>query len=122
MKEVMTEVRTSLPALEENQYAYPVTTLESSLPYMRDCIKENFRITPVFSMPLARRVLAPEGVVIDGHHIPQGVGSISLYPGKPLAIDILTLKVSTLTSHPNLTDIRSCVQSCIPSQPRSLGR
>lgn len=40
------------------------------------CVRENFRLTPVFTMPLARRVMAPEGVIIAGRHIPQGV---SLY-------------------------------------------
>lgn len=36
-------------------------------------MKENFRVTPVFTMPLARRVLVPGGTTIAGNHIPQGV-------------------------------------------------
>lgn len=36
-------------------------------------MKENFRINPVFTMPLARRVTAKEGIIIDGEHIPQGI-------------------------------------------------
>ncbi|KAF2107470.1 putative benzoate 4-monooxygenase cytochrome P450 [Lophiotrema nucula] len=55
-----------------NRPAYSVTEVESSIPYLRQCIKENFRITPVFTMPLARRVMDPQGVVIGGEHIPQG--------------------------------------------------
>lgn len=35
-------------------------------------MKENYRINPVFTMPLARRVTAKEGIAIDGEQIPQG--------------------------------------------------
>lgn len=38
-------------------------------------MKENFRVTPVFTMPLARRVLKPEGIIIAGNHIPYGVSA-----------------------------------------------
>ncbi|KAI0145157.1 cytochrome P450 [Xylariaceae sp. FL1272] len=72
MRKCVEEVDSQLPPLSEDKPAYSVTEVESSLPYLRQCIKENFRITPVFTMPLARRVTAPEGVVISGRHIPQG--------------------------------------------------
>lgn len=75
MKQVVEEIDTQLPALLPDQSAYPIATLESSLPYTRDCIKENFRITPVFTMPLARRVMAPEGITIDGRYFPRGVST-----------------------------------------------
>ncbi|KAF4873150.1 Cytochrome P450 monooxygenase gsfF [Colletotrichum siamense] len=52
--------------------AYSVTEVENSLPFLRACVKENFRQTPVFTMPLARRVTAPEGIVVAGRHIKQG--------------------------------------------------
>ncbi|KAJ5019181.1 cytochrome p450 monooxygenase [Colletotrichum sp. SAR 10_99] len=52
--------------------AYSVTEVENSLPFLRACVKENFRLTPVFTMPLARRVTAPEGIVVAGRHIKQG--------------------------------------------------
>ncbi|KAI3391285.1 hypothetical protein diail_7644 [Diaporthe ilicicola] len=52
--------------------AYSVTEVEASLPFLRQCVKENFRNTPVFTMPLARRVMAPEGIIIAGAHIEQG--------------------------------------------------
>lgn len=69
----MAEIETNIPPLEPGQPAYSVTTVESALPYLRQCVKENFRITPVFTMPLARRVMAPEGVIIGGRTLKQGV-------------------------------------------------
>jgi cytochrome P450 len=72
MEKCMAEID-SLPPLSEYRSAYSFTEVETSLPYLRQCIKENFRITPVFTMPLARRVTAPEGVMIGGQRIPSGV-------------------------------------------------
>lgn len=68
------EIRSKLPDLGSNKVAYSVTEVEASLPFLRQCVRENFRITPVFTMPLPRRVVAPEGVIIAGEHIEQGVG------------------------------------------------
>ncbi len=79
MEKLHGEVDANLPPLVQGQSAYPIGTLEASLPYLRDCIKENFRITPVFTMPLARRVTASEGINIDGNQIPKGV-SEHYYP------------------------------------------
>lgn len=75
MARCVAEIDSKLPDLGITQSAYPVTVAEASLPYLRNCVKENFRITPVFTMPLARRVMAPEGVTIAGQHIPRGVSS-----------------------------------------------
>jgi len=72
LSQLVSEIDNSLPPLEPDQQAHSITTLESSLPYLRDCMKENFRINAVFTMPLARRVTAEEGIVVDGEHIPQG--------------------------------------------------
>jgi cytochrome P450 len=47
--------------------------LESKLPYTMACIKENFRITAVFNMPLPRLVTDRKGVTISGCHVPPGV-------------------------------------------------
>ncbi|RDW84241.1 hypothetical protein BP6252_01831 [Coleophoma cylindrospora] len=66
------EIDENLVPLTLDQPAYSVTDVETSLPYLRQCVRENFRITPVFTMPLARRVMAPEGITIGGHHIQQG--------------------------------------------------
>lgn len=73
MAKCKAEVDAQLAPLGNERSAYSITEVEASLPYLRQCIKENFRITPVFTMPLARRVLDPAGVVIGGRHIPQGV-------------------------------------------------
>ncbi|KAH7030053.1 cytochrome P450 [Macrophomina phaseolina] len=72
MAKCVTEIDANLPPLSIERPAYSVSDVESSLPYLRQCVRENFRITPVFTMPLARRVMAPEGVVIAGKCIPQG--------------------------------------------------
>ena len=69
----MAELDAQLPPLTEDHAAYSFAEVEASLPYLRQCVKENFRITPVFTMPLARRVTASDGVVIGGRHIPCGV-------------------------------------------------
>lgn len=73
MKKCVAEIDAQLPRLGKDRTAYSFAEVETSLPYLRQCIKENFRITPVFTMPLARRVLAHEGVTIAGEHIPVGV-------------------------------------------------
>ncbi|KAK2606805.1 hypothetical protein N8I77_005531 [Diaporthe amygdali] len=72
MKKCVDEVESELPNLSSDKVAYSVTEVEASLPFLRQCVKENFRLTPVFTMPLARRVMAPEGIVIAGEHIEQG--------------------------------------------------
>lgn len=74
------EVRSKLPNLDSDKVAYSVTEVEASLPFLRQCVRENFRTTPVFTMPLPRRVMAPEGIFIAGEHIEQGVShSIDYY-------------------------------------------
>lgn len=75
LSECINEITSNLPAPQKDEAAYPVTNLEASLPFLRHCMKENYRLTPVFSMPLARRVTSPEGLTIAGHHFPQGVSS-----------------------------------------------
>ncbi|KAI4596307.1 hypothetical protein KJ359_005436 [Pestalotiopsis sp. 9143b] len=49
----------------------PIEGLEARLPYTMACINENFRINPVFTMPLPREVMAPEGANIDGYIVPR---------------------------------------------------
>ena len=75
MAQCTNEIINNLPPLDAAEAAYPITNLESLLPYLRDCTKENYRVTPVFTMPLARRVTAPEGINIAGNHFPQGVSA-----------------------------------------------
>ncbi|KAL2842058.1 cytochrome P450 [Aspergillus pseudoustus] len=66
------EIDANLPPLGANEDAYPVSTAESALPFLRNCMRENFRITPVFTMPLARRVKDTAGVTIEGEYFPKG--------------------------------------------------
>lgn len=73
MERCVEEVRSKLPNLGSDKAAYSVTEVEASLPFLRQCVRENFRTTPVFTMPLPRRVMVPEGIVIAGEHIEQGV-------------------------------------------------
>lgn len=80
MERCVNEVRGKLPNLGSDKVAYSVTEVEASLPFLRQCVRENFRTTPVFTMPLPRRVMAPEGIVIAEEHIEQGVShSIDYY-------------------------------------------
>ncbi|KAJ5928933.1 hypothetical protein N7466_007889 [Penicillium verhagenii] len=72
MTKCVAEIDTNLPALQPTESAYSVTMAEASLPYLRNCMKENFRITPVFTMPLARRVMMPGGLSVAGKYIPSG--------------------------------------------------
>ncbi|KAL1801136.1 hypothetical protein ACET3X_001478 [Alternaria dauci] len=72
MAKCVAEIDSQLPALGQDEPAYAVAEVETSLPFLRKCVKENFRNTPVFTMPLARRVLTPGGVIIGGEHIPFG--------------------------------------------------
>ncbi|KAL3490374.1 cytochrome P450 [Aspergillus germanicus] len=72
MQQCVAEVDANLPRLNLEEAAYPVSAAESSLPLLRNCMRENFRITPVFTMPLARRVTNPAGVTIDGEWFPKG--------------------------------------------------
>ncbi|CAN9351746.1 unnamed protein product [Alternaria alternata] len=88
MAKCVTEIDSQLPALCEDKPAYALAEVEASLTFLRKCVKENFRDTPVFTMPLARRVLTPEGVTIGGEYIPFGVGfSVAAKPG----INLLTV-------------------------------
>jgi hypothetical protein len=75
MEKCVSEIDAQLPTLSETQPAYLFADVETSLPYLRQCVKENFRITPVFTMPLARRIMAPQGAMIGGERIPFGVSN-----------------------------------------------
>lgn len=77
LQQIVSELDQALPDLGPEQDSYPFSTLEGSLPFTRNCIKENFRLTPVFTMPLARRITQPQGIVIAGRHLPQGVSQSS---------------------------------------------
>ena len=78
LQQCVEEIDTNMPDLGAEDAAYSTSLAEASLPFFRDCMKENFRITPVFTMPLARRVMAPGGIELGGQHIPGGVRQPSL--------------------------------------------
>lgn len=73
MRAVQREITSTLGRLREDQVAYPIQGLEASIKYTMACVRENFRINPVFTMPLWRRVGYPAGVEISNSHIPYGV-------------------------------------------------
>lgn len=56
-----------------NDAIYSIEGLEQSLPYTMACLQENFRMNPVFTMPLPRKVAISGGMNIDGRHIPENV-------------------------------------------------
>ncbi|SPO04691.1 probable cytochrome P450 CYP3/CYP5/CYP6/CYP9 subfamilies [Cephalotrichum gorgonifer] len=72
LEKCVLEIDEKLPSLGPDKAAYSVTEAENSLPYLRAVVKENFRFTPIFSMPLERRVTDPEGIIVAGRHIKQG--------------------------------------------------
>ena len=76
---VQAEIESTLPPLAVNQIAYPIQGLELSLDYLMACVRENFRINPVFTMPLWRRVGRPDGLQIGEYHIPHNVSSFPLF-------------------------------------------
>lgn len=77
----------------------PIEGLEARLPYTMACINENFRINPVFTMPLPREVMAPEGAVIDGHIIPRHVSICHLFISLSFgAIRLLILSTNIQTT------------------------
>ncbi|KAH8820178.1 cytochrome P450 [Xylogone sp. PMI_703] len=71
------ELQANLSLYEDGGKQVSYAGIKSKLPYTMACIKENFRITAVFNMPLPRLVTDPKGVDISGYHIPQGT-SVSM--------------------------------------------
>ncbi|KAI1628552.1 cytochrome P450 [Exophiala viscosa] len=72
-KNLTEELNTSLQLPATGNKPLPAySRLEMQLPYATACIRENYRVTPVFTMPLPRAIIEPGGTVIDGHHVPQG--------------------------------------------------
>lgn len=77
MEKAVAEIDAELPSSASMDSPYSGSVVEQNLSYLRNCVKENFRITPVFTMPLARKVT--EGTFLDGQLIPAGVGYKSIY-------------------------------------------
>ncbi|KAJ5774601.1 Cytochrome P450 E-class group I [Penicillium paradoxum] len=69
---VAAEISSILQPLQNEDIAYPIRGLEASLPYTMACVRENFRMNPVFTMPLWRCVGSPGGTKIGEFDVPYG--------------------------------------------------
>ncbi|KGO39078.1 Cytochrome P450, E-class, group I [Penicillium expansum] len=69
---VAAEVASTLQPLQDGDISYPIKGLEASLPYTMACVRENFRLNPVFTMPLWRSVGSPSGARIGDFDVPCG--------------------------------------------------
>ncbi|KAF5572842.1 cytochrome P450 monooxygenase [Fusarium pseudoanthophilum] len=69
LKKVIKELDSSLS--RHAGQVIPYAALEKDLPYTMACIQENFRINPVFTMPLPRKIMSPGGFTIQGQQLPQ---------------------------------------------------
>jgi cytochrome P450 len=79
MQRASAEIEQNLSPMTSNHMAYPFSSVEQHLPYLRSCIRESFRITPVFTMALERRVV-DDDMYLNGQKIPKGVSSLPLVP------------------------------------------
>ncbi|KJX97047.1 cytochrome p450 monooxygenase like protein [Zymoseptoria brevis] len=72
MARLVSELDSKLDPLGQStgRRTHAITGLEDSLPYLMACVRENFRMTPVFTMPLWRRVTASEGLAVGNTVIP----------------------------------------------------
>jgi cytochrome P450 len=66
---VCQELDENLPPTAAGVYPYP--GLEAKLPHMSATMKESFRLTPIFQLPLPR-VIPPGGHMMAGQHLPGG--------------------------------------------------
>ncbi|OCL14612.1 cytochrome P450 [Glonium stellatum] len=71
LREVTAEIDSHLLMLNPDQPSYSFDNLES-MEHVVACVRENFRMDPVFTMTLWRRVTNPDGVQIGDNLIPQG--------------------------------------------------
>jgi cytochrome P450 len=67
-----TEIDHNMPLMTPDRGPYNLADVERSLPWLRSCIKESFRFTPVFTMPLTRRIVDNE-TLLNGKLIAKGV-------------------------------------------------
>lgn len=95
------EVEQQLPSMTPDHRPYSLAEVEQHLPYLRSCIKENFRITPAFTMPLARYVMDDE-TFLNGGHIPRGVS----FRSNPL-VPLLSVH-ATANTLPTQTSVALC--------------
>jgi len=75
LEKLLDELDRELPLLSATEIPYTMSQLETNLVYEMACVRENFRLTPVFTMALPRVVTQLEGIDIDGFHVPYKVCS-----------------------------------------------
>jgi cytochrome P450 len=75
LEKLTDELDRELPLLGETEVPYAMSQLEKTLVYEMACVRENFRLTPVFTMTLPRVVTNLGGIEIDGSHVPYKVCS-----------------------------------------------
>ncbi|KAF2650009.1 cytochrome P450, partial [Lophiostoma macrostomum CBS 122681] len=71
MDRAASEVEQALPAMTPDRTAYTLAEVEQNLPWLKACIKESFRFTPAFTMPLTRRIVS-DTIILNGKEIPKG--------------------------------------------------
>lgn len=74
MAQLLKELESTIgPPSGKGRKTHAVTGLEDSLPFLMACIRENFRMTPVFTMPLWRKVTQSEGFAVGDIVLPPHV-------------------------------------------------
>lgn len=72
MDQAVIELDKAMPAMTSHRAAYTQSEVDQNLPWLKACIKESFRITPAFTMPLTRRIVT-DGIVLNEKETPKGV-------------------------------------------------
>ena len=72
MEQAAAQIEQKLPRMTPDRRGYSQAEVEQNLPALKACIKESFRLTPAFTMPLTRRVVT-DTIFLNGKEIPQGV-------------------------------------------------
>jgi cytochrome P450 len=70
LKRLVAELDRELALMSESSVPYKINHLEKNLAYEMACVRESFRMSPVFTMSLPRIVTEPHGLDIDGFHVP----------------------------------------------------
>jgi hypothetical protein len=88
----------------------------SSLPFLRNCMRENFRITPVFTIPPVRRVMDPADVTSDGNCFRRG------YVILPTCLPLPNYLFGSVKTNIIHLDLTGGVQPRLPAERGRLGR
>ncbi|KIW10705.1 hypothetical protein PV08_11669 [Exophiala spinifera] len=72
MKGVAQEIDEHLLTVSSFEEGFTSAQVDACLPFLKACMKESFRLTPVFSQPLPRYVVDREGLRVGNEVLPQG--------------------------------------------------